>query len=74
MRVIPILIGALGTVSTNTKLSYGKLSLPDFFVHSCQPSLELLTPSGKCCACKKREVAEKWLKRPTKIPENWRES
>ena len=31
VQVIPLVIGALGTVSKNAKVWYGKLSLPDSF-------------------------------------------
>ena len=31
MTMIPIVVGALGTISVNAKASYGRLSLPDIF-------------------------------------------
>ena len=54
VEVVPIVIGVLGTVSKNAKVWHKKLSLPEFIpeVHSCQPSLALLTSCGKCCGSK----------------------
>ena len=42
MEVIPIVIGALGTVSKNAKVWYGMLSLPEF-LGSAQSSAILST-------------------------------
>ena len=70
VAVIPIVIGALGTISKKAKFWYVCLTFLEVF--SCQPSLVLLTSCGKCCVSKLREVAETWLRRPRK--KNWRES
>ena len=52
-----------------------KVGLNFLEVHSCQPSFGLLTSCRKCCASNQGEVAKTWLfRRPTKTPENWRES
>ena len=44
VTVIPIVVGALGTVSKNTKTWHGKLDIPDIVGStSCRSSLEQLT-------------------------------
>ena len=50
MTVIPVVTGALGTISKNGNLAWE--------VNSCRPSLEQLRYKGKCCVSKLREVAE----------------
>ena len=59
VTVIPIVIGALGTISKSAKSWHEKLKIPDIVgMHSCLPSLEQLTYCGKCCVSELREVAE----------------
>ena len=49
VTVIPVVIGALRTMSKNEKAWYGRLGLPGILeVHSCQPSVVLIISCGKC--------------------------
>ena len=59
VTIIPIVIGALVSISKGAKIWFGKLMyLTSLEVYNYRPSLELLTCYGKCCASKLRGVAE----------------
>ena len=50
VTIIPIVIGALGSISKGAKTWFGTLDVPDFLgVYNYRPSLELLT----CCYLRK---------------------
>ena len=58
VTVIPIMVGALGTISKNAKTWHGKLNIPDI-IGSAQLSAILGTHiAGKCYVSKLREVDE----------------
>ena len=65
VTIIPIVNGALGTITKNAKAGYGRLRVCLTFleVHSCHPSLVLPISCGKCIVW---EAAETWLKIPRK--------
>ena len=65
--VIPIVIGALGTVSKNAKAWYGKLSLPDFFGSA---QLSAIPGAESAVSLSNRKLPRHGWKRPRKIPEN----
>ena len=59
ITIIPIVIGALGSISKGAKTWFGKLDVPDFLGSvQYRTFLELLTCCRKCCVSKLRGVAE----------------
>ena len=52
VTIIPIVIGALGSITKSAKTWFGKLDVRSLEVYNYQPFLELLTCCGKCCVSK----------------------
>ena len=65
---IPVVIGALETISKNANAWPGRLSLPDAFGSAQKSAMiqVLLISCGKCFVSKLRKASMSWLRIPRK--------